>query len=192
MRDTIQKRQNEEHMLKIQCSARGYYNNAERIGKLAWLFCLISAASLIIPESVPLVCQLTIPVIADIAALLLSKKQDESVEKAALFRAYFDAYVLGINDRYKQYERDKIVGDAREYCGKHRKKSSVQITTTGFDTPPGVKDWYDLMGEREYQNDDEVVFECQKQNVWWEERLSKTRIRVLVAVSGILLLLIMY
>ena len=76
MRDTIQKRQNEEHMLKIQCSARGYYNNAERIGKLAWLFCLISAASLIIPESVPLVCQLTIPVIADIAALLLSKKQD--------------------------------------------------------------------------------------------------------------------
>jgi len=188
MREEILKRQNEDQMLKIQYSARGCYNRAEQLGNMAWVCCAISAVSLIIPESVPVGYQIIAPIIFDILALLLSKMQDDSVGQAAEFRAYFDAYVLGINDNYKQHERDRIIGDAIEYCEKHIKKSEVEIKNTGFDNPPGVRDWYDLKASKENTSSNEVIFECQKQNAWWDERLSKKRIKLLSALSAILLI----
>ena len=178
--EEIKARQNEIHMLKIQFSAKGYYNAAEKIGNLSWFCCVLSALTFLIPDSAGVACLLLAPIICDILAFFFSVSQNSLVLKAASFRRYFDAYVLDIDNNYSKHEIEKFRGDAEEYCLKHKRACDIQIANTGSDKPPGVRDWYDL--SKEY-SDQDVQFECQKQNAWWDERLSKAKVVLLISIT---------
>ena len=49
----IQSRQNEKKLLKIQYAARVCYNDAEKMNRFAWLFFLLAAFSVFIPDTLP-------------------------------------------------------------------------------------------------------------------------------------------
>ncbi len=171
-KETIQERQNEELMLKIQYVARAKYNSAEKQGNIAWVMCFASAATVFIPSSLPEMYLIMAPILCDVLALTASIGQNSLVKTAANYREYFDACVFDINDTpNKTYEND-----IKEYCMNHSRECDIQTNNTGLDTPPGVRNWYDLT---EVGPNDNAVFECQKQNAWWDEKLSKKRVALL-------------
>ena len=185
-REKIQTRQNEEGLLKIQFSARKMFNKAESNGNIAWILCFLSALAILIPSSAGLYVQTIIPLMCDALALVASLLQSNHILKAADYRAYFDSYVLDIEyNTYKINDRRQIHEDAEECCRKYANECAVQIKNTGFDDPPGVKDWYDLSDECA---DKDTQLECQRQNAWWDERLSKTRILILIVVSVLIII----
>ena len=67
---------------------------------------------------------------------------------------------------------------------KYAEECKVQITHTSRSNPPGVKDWYEF--SREY-TDSEVVFECQRQNQWWNKKLLAKRMVYYAIVCGVVI-----
>lgn len=185
-RELIKTRQNEEGLLKIQFYARKMFNKAESDGNIAWIMCFLSALAILIPSSAGLFTQTIIPIICDVLALVASLFQANHISKAADHRAYFDSYVLDIEyNHYTINDRRRIHEEAEECCRKYADECTIQIKNTGFDDPPGVKDWYELSGECA---DKDVQLECQSQNAWWDERLLKTRILILIVVSVLIII----
>lgn len=108
---------------------------------------------------------------------------------AASFRKYFDAYVLSIgSDAFDRDTKQTLFEKALKLERTHSEEARIQMTHTGRDNPPGVKDWYEL--PQNILPEDEP-YECQRQNCWWNDRLAKTRllysIIIFCAVFGILI-----
>lgn len=98
--------------------------------------------------------------------------------KAAMLRNYFDACVLGIKE--ENYTETDLRNINKIVCSTVSKKTierDIQITHTGRDNPPGVKDWYEF--SKEFPGN-EAVFECQRQNGCWNDDLCKRRIYITV------------
>ena len=162
----IKIRQNEDAALDVQYAARYYYNRAEIFNFLAWLFCMLSLLSVLIPHTASSAVVYGIPVIVDIVFALISMCFNKYVELGANIRAAFDDYVLGFTDKITMSQK------LREYVLKAVEKNPIQAEihkrNTGKDIPPGVRDWYNTNSEKDGID---AVFVCQKENVWWEKKM---------------------
>lgn len=170
----IQKRQNDPTFLKIQYAARVCFNAAERYNYLTWFACIISALSIFFPTSWNIFVLHGIPFTLDIAAAAFYKSTQANVHWGARLRNYFDANVIGINPKqFSQTEEQQIIEKAETIFSKHSHDGHIQIRNTAHDIPPGVKDWYEFSKPLNAVN---AQFECQKQNIWWDQELSKYKI----------------
>ena len=107
--EIINNRQNEEQYLKIQYAARRLFNEAEKINYLSWIFCLLSALMIFVPDNTIKIISIGIPILLDIFALISNFIFTNKLQSAANLRNYFDAEVLVINeDEYTQLEKQKI------------------------------------------------------------------------------------
>lgn len=190
--DEIQSRQNGEKLLKIQYTAREYYNFAENLNHFAWLLCLLSAFSIFLPDNCPEIISYGIPFAADIAAFFLVLLVNHKVKTAANLRSYFDSYVLDIStNQFTKIEIRKLREIAKKEYSKNPQKAVVQISNTGKDSPPGVHEWYvfaepciGIMAQ----------FECQRQNSWWNSKMLRKRLVatictfVIIVIAFLLLL----
>lgn len=189
----IQSRQNDEKLLKIQYAARENYNFAEKLNHFAWLLCLVSAFSIFLPDNCSKIASYGIPFVADIAALFLILLVNHKVKTAANLRRYFDSYVLDIfPNQFAETELRKLKEVAEKEYSRNPQKAKVQMANTGKDSPPGVHEWYvfaepfiGIMAQ----------FECQRQNTWWNSKMSHHRLTasicavVLVGICFLLLLI---
>lgn len=165
---SITKRQNKLCMLKVQYAARVCYNNAEKLNYIVWLFCLVSAFSVFLPESLPYHLSFVVPFVADIAAWVLMNIVNRNVVKAAELRKYFDAYSIDIAiNEFSEAEKRKLIELAEDKYSKNLKQAELQIKNTGSDYPPGVYDWYKFSTKYEGLK---AKFECQCQNTWWDKK----------------------
>lgn len=186
-RDVIQTLQNSNDMLNCQYSARFHFNLAESFGYWAFAASILSAFCIFLPESDNIFI-IAIPIFIDVIALIIQWCAGKAHRIAAKLRNYFDAVVLGINEKDNSLEDVRFIKETIfKTISKHHAESIEQINNTGCDTPPGVKDWYDLSFNTDSTN---AVFECQKQNFWWTEKL--TRIRLLINTVILLILLISF
>ena len=174
-KEGILNKQNEERLLKIQYASRRHYNEAEFTNCVCWALCAISASFALVPNPEPVkLWLLVIPVLLEVAAFVSNIVMNNKVEKASSFRGYFDAYVLSIEPNSLDKGETASVNERVESVyRKHIGESTIQISHNGHDIPPGVKDWYEF---NEKISDDDAVFECQRQNSWWNNKLSKKRI----------------
>lgn len=173
-------------MLKVQYAARCYYNLAERQNTIVWFFCLISAFSVFLPDTLPCYLSIAVPFIADIIAWILMLLVTKNVEQGAELREFFDAYSLNINtDQFSEEKKRQLLESAKKQCSKKPKEAEIQMRNTGSDNPPGVYDWYlfskDIDGL-------EAQFECQRQNTWWDKKLTSIRYTVSIITCIILTL----
>lgn len=179
--------QNEDAFLKCQFSARYYYNRAEYMNYFVWLSCIAAALTIFIPDTNNWIL-LGLPLLFDVAGCIFEKLLDINVTTAARLRNYFDAYVLDINkSRYSDEDIRGIKEIVDKIASKHSKECSIQISHTGNDSPPGVRNWYEFSHEF---SDTDVQFECQRQNCWWNKQVSKRRIAIYIVISVILLAMI--
>lgn len=178
----IVERQNKPFMLKAQYAARHCYNLAEKQNYFVWLFCLISAFSIFLPDGLPGYLSLVVPFSGDIIAWVLMILVNKNVQKAADLRKYFDAYSIDINvDQYSEFEKRRLAEIAGKAYSKNSEVAELQMKNTGNDNPPGVHDWY--MFSKQYDGL-EAKFECQRQNTWWDKELFPIKYAVTLIVLG--------
>lgn len=181
--EEITRRQNDEGMLKCQYAARKYYNCAEIASYISWILALIGAVIVFVPNSVG-VGLLVIPVIIDIITLILQHLVEQNVKNGAQMRNFFDARVLGICNSYSSSEERDIWEKANTIVNADKDAFSYQCTHSGKDSPPGLKDWY--VFTKTYSTPEGAVFECQKQNFWWTDKLYKSRIIFYIFIGAVL------
>ena len=177
----IQKRQNEAKYLKIQYAARVCFNAAENYNYFAWLACIASAFSIFFPGTWHIFIINGIPFVLDFLAALFYVLTQNNVYWGACLRKYFDANVLGINpSQFSKSEEQNLFERAESIFMAHPHDGLTQIRNTGHDVPPGVKDWYEFATPL---NAVDAQFECQKQNIWWDEKMSRRKITITIFVG---------
>lgn len=103
------------------------------------------------------------------------------VKWGAKLRKYFDAYVLDIcADQFSETEIKRILEKSKNEFLKFPEAGQIQITNTGHDDPPGVRDWYEFS---EFLDGVNAKFECQRQNIWWNRKMSKKRILTILCMG---------
>lgn len=172
----IIERQNKPFILKVQYAARYCYNLAEKQNYFVWLFCLISAFSIFLPDGLPGYLSFAVPFATDIIAWVLMVLVNKNVQKAADLRKYFDAYSMDIGlDQYSEAKKRQLAQISEKCYSMNPKNAELQLSNTGSATPPGVHDWY--MFSKQYDGL-EAKFECQRQNTWWDKELFLIRFAV--------------
>lgn len=184
--EEILRKQNDEGMLKCQYAARTYYNRAEVESYISWILSLIAAAFIFIQDTTGVIL-LIISIIIDIVTLILQYLVDRNVKNGAQMRNFFDAKVLGTCNSYSPSEEHGIWEKANTIVNAKNNAFAYQSTHNGKNTPPGLKDWY--VFSKTYSTPEEAVFECQKQNFWWTDKLYKRRILIYIAVATIFLVI---
>ena len=179
-KNKIQKLQNTNDMLNCQYAARFYFNHAEIMGYLAFIISCFSALCIFLPDTNSMLI-ISLPIIIDIISFVIQFSFDCIQKKAARLRNYFDAVVLGINEKSFSPEDVKTIKESTLHAiNKNPQKYQLQIHNTGSDTPPGVKNWYDLSFKENSKTN--AVFECQKQNYIWTDKLSHKRLLITCGV----------
>lgn len=173
--NAIKKRQNEDRMLHYQCASRIYYNRAETQNKLVWVCCLISWLTIFLPDSSTWgMLFIAVPFFMDIIAMILNWRMTANVSSASILRKYFDAYVLGFNmDQFTKPEVQELKELSIKALKLHPEKSKQQMANTGHNNPPGVRNWYEFSWPLKEQD---TIYECQKQNSWWNKKMMHERI----------------
>ena len=190
LQETIDKRQNSTEMLKCQFAARHYYNTAENCSTAAFVCSIISLLFIFAPEGTSSsfsAAILLVPLVFDASSLICYWRMGAYVSSAALLRNYFDEIVLGIKtSTYTDSAIRKVKSLIIDAAENNNEACEEQISNTGRDNPPGVKNWYEF--SHQYA-DSEVIFECQKQNCWWNNKLCHRRLVLyaIILISGILL-----
>lgn len=190
LQEIINKRQNSNKMLKCQFAARYYYNSAESFSTVAYICSIISLLFILAPESSSSLYSATIFLISlgfDAASLICYWRMGVSVSSAAFLRNYFDEEVLGIKtSAYTGSAVRKVNTLIVNVVEKNKAECEIQLSNTGRDSPPGVKNWYVFTHQ---YTDSEVIFECQKQNCWWNNELCRRRLfrHGTFLISGLLL-----
>lgn len=175
----IQNRQNEDLLLKCQYVARYYYNKAELSNLLSWIAVLISTLCVFLPDTDNYFF-LAIPLIADAFAFFFSCQMNTSVDKGAKLRQYFDAYVLNLEySTYTDFQKSAIKEIIAKVTNTHKEDCQVQIRNTGHDNPPGVRDWYEFNCDF---SDEDVLYECQTQNCWWDKKMCSLRMYMYIII----------
>ena len=178
----VQEKQNRINFLKIQYAARVCFNDAEMYNCIAWGACIISAFSIFLPNDLNTSVVNGIPFAFDFIAVIFYAMACKSVSWGARFRKYFDANVIDIKpNQFSKDERQSITEKAESIFSTHPKDGVIQIGNTSHNTPPGVKDWYEFSMPLDGID---AQFECQRQNIWWNEKISKLKIPM-VLFAGI-------
>lgn len=185
--ERIQRRQNEDGMLRTQAAAKSYFNRAEIQNIIAFVISAISVFTMLMTKSENQIWNFLVtcaPGICGVIAYLFYTQMVRNVKRAAILRNYFDAYVLEVgNLPTTDNERRRIADLVRKVNKGSGNKTNIQIHNTGRDDPPGVKNWYEF--SKKYP-DERAVYECQRQNIWW----SKELINKAMIVNGTVILLV--
>ena len=169
----IQERQNEEYSLQTQYAARVCFNAAERLNRYVWIACIISAFSVFLPSTWPEYVLYGIPFVFDLVAAFFTYLASQKVILASDLRKAFDSYVLDFGtDQRAESDHYRLKEKVIKICSKDPVKTASQISRSGKDSSPGVRDWYVFSDPI-----DGIIaqFECQRQNAWWNTKLSPIR-----------------
>ena len=162
---SIKKRQNEEMLLKVQYAARYKYNFAELLNKICfWLS--FSPLFFLLPFIAKIEKIAAATLIIDVVILILSFCVRKLVMEAATLRKYFDNCVFGFGN--EDVNTSRVEETALQIFNKRLVTSTIQINNTAQDTPPGVKDWYDIS---EDVSEEETIYKCQCENGWWTQKM---------------------
>ena len=190
----IEKRQNEDRMLRYQYASRRYFNRAEKLNDLVWVMCIISWLVIFLPD-IPNteILVIVISAFADTVAVIFSGIMANYIASASSLRRYFDAYVLGINiEQFDAPQVQKLEELSLKAINDSPDIAKVEMANTGHDKPNGVRNWYEFTRPL---SEEDAVYECQKLNGWWNkkmsgERIKYTVIRLIIFISLAILLLI--
>ena len=163
--------QNEPKILKLLFLQREKYNNAECYWRYKWIasWTLLGVnifATVVIIKSSDLYIVFDAIIIIIIAVFeCLSKKNHEIGAKT---KQYIDDVLFNFKNGIILDSKDDILEFATECCERYEKDYKIQIENTGSDCPPGLKNWYNVIDS---VDTNEIIFECQKENSWWQKKL---------------------
>lgn len=183
-------RQNMDQNLKIQYGARTFYNYAEVMCIIAWIVSIISVV-MDVYVSDELSIKNFVIAICSVVTVLLQIGVKKYTKYAAAFRMYFDYELFGwSNETYHGFKKEDLFEKAEDIVRIRKQKSSIRMKNTGKDSPRGVRDWYDNIESLEDGND--LINECQQQNMWWTRKLSRVQDHIFTMVFIIILVVLAF
>lgn len=180
-------KQNENQFIELLFLQRRSYYAAENWNRALWgitiLSAVIASVSIFnISDSLKVLVSSIMILFAWIAHNQLKKK----IMIGAYAKELFDRslYAQTIKCSNWEVKPDEIREIAHCTRLKHSKEYNVAFANSGEDKPRGLKDWYTSSTN---ENRNESIFECQKENIWWDKKLSTNYKNVvgLLALIGI-------
>ena len=178
MQDRIIQRQNSDEMLRCQYAARYYFNRGERILAAVVILSIINVLFASFPAIDNTCLQWIVrivPIVLDMCTVFILLWLKRTVQNAAELRNYFDETVLSIDAHSFSYDKRTLRTLIDRAIRKSEKEAHAQIINNTHANPPGVRDWYGFA--KEY-SDEEAVFECQRQNQWWNTKMLHRRLAI--------------
>lgn len=178
-------RQNDIEILDMLFLQRKMYDSAKIYWRLGWCIAITLAMVNIVCQILDIDSDIIILVVAamDLGIILFEFLADRSQKIGAVTKGYIDDILFGMNNTYDEYSLSRIRELVIIYKGKYPKQYQVQINNTGKDDPPGIRDWY-IVAQGDNKNI--IVYKCQKQNVWWNGKLSRLYLYTLISIIGFL------
>jgi len=186
--------QNSELILKLLYSQRVNYNRAgvlNNINKVLILSNLIlNFILMLIPNDY---ISLTI-LLLSLVTILIESKIKSSIRIGAATKEYIDQslFKLSPSSKIDGYTLQELREFANKEVANTHNDYIVQISNTGNDIPPGVKDWY---MNNEFKKEDELILDCQFQNNWWTKKLYESYLKIstiIYTIIGLITVLIIY
>lgn len=176
--DKIFIRQNDEDILELLFAQRISYNKAEKLNTIGWCLTLI----LLLLES----CKKWIPIVENnllvvnavlvVVIFLVDLKTSDMIKKGSKIKNLIDCSLFGFP---MEKDTEKLVDYSISLKLKYPKHYKEQINHSGDGTIKGVKDWYTRYSS---ENHNYVILNCQKENVWWNEKLVTFYKKLLIAI----------
>lgn len=188
MQNNISIKQNEEKMLKVQFAARIFYNKAENLSYLAFIISFLLMFVIFIPDEFSVWLTKILPFFIQVLCFVIIYIRDKYIIKASNLRNYFDYYVLNIKSSNFSNSRVREINEIAEENYKSRNDEfEIQSQNNGESKQPGVLDWYII---KEENNQIDAIYECQKQNIWWNSKMEKFRFKLYSRVLIFLILVL--
>lgn len=184
MTDIIFDRQNDEDILELLFAQRISYDRAELYNRIGWIMTILLLAQEICKPFIPDLEDYSMGICAILAIIIyiVDSKRRGYIEKGAKLKNLIDCILFEYP--IDKGEKEKNVDYALELKSKNEDKYHLQTTHDGNDIVKGVKNWYTLCNS---ENHNEVILNCQKQNLWWNEELVKYYKRVLILCLTLIL-----
>lgn len=182
--------QNSEENLMLNYSQRVHYNRAEKLNFINWIVVFLNIIlTFFNPKNPQLTNMQTISIFfLSIAELSLVYLVDKNVSIGASTKELLDRnlYSFPIDSKIGSYSENELynIAIALSKNPKNKEDYQTQITHTGNDTPPGVKDWYTYKPTQNYNS---CILNCQQENIYWSNYLSIKHLRVVILALLILL-----
>lgn len=167
----ISNEQNGEDILMFQFLQRKSYDRAELLNWISWMPAILSIFGLMITYIYPsssYSIRISLAVVSWIT-MPISWGYKKTIDIGAAAKSYIDYQLYGFSmcDNHSRIGIAELKNLAVKK--KKHKEYSVQISNTGRDNPSGVRDWYNVV---ESESVEEIIFSCQKENLWWNKELS--------------------
>lgn len=176
------KKQNEKDMLDILYSQRFYYNRVNCLENLSVVLTLFICIFDFFEIKNSIIKIIVNGFMVGVNALLLCFIKKDIV-KGANLKKYFDYNLFGFSGITKDFEKE-CKGFIYDVLSKKRKDYNHQVNNNGKSKPPGLKDWYFDEGK---SGEVEVIKSMQKQNLYWDKKISK----IYLSFIGVTLILLL-
>lgn len=190
----IYTKQNEEYILMLQYSQRKHYDMAENIQYCIWIFMILNIIinnNVIIGNLLGSNIVKIIGSVLTVLYILLKLEINKNIEIGAYTKEFIDCtlFDFDIKKNLKKFTKEQLSEFA--VCKKKKNSSDYlcQINNTGKDEPRGVKNWYENREQMDMKN---AVYGCQKENIWWDQRLSKIYMYIFIVISVLVIVSILF
>ena len=178
--------QNQEKFLELLFLQRKCYSIAKRDRMISWG--MVASGVIIVLISYffkETKCLWQFGFVMSWLSLFFDGQYKKYIRIASASQAYIDDMLFGfeVKSEYHGFRKAEIYSITQKFKEKYRQSFKLQTQNTGTDSPPGVLDWYTAT---ECEEDNEVIFSCQKQNFWWNHELSEEYVKKIAVFIGIL------
>jgi len=184
MRDVIFKRQNNEDILDLLYSQKVSYDKAEIYNRIGWgmtaMLMILTVGKLFIPSwEQPFNM---IELIIAVGVFVVDYKTKILINWGAETKGLIDSILFD----FPIQNKEKLIEYAIKIKNKNKDDYELKTTHRGDDNIRGVRDWYT---EYSSNNHYKVILNCQKENVWWNEKLVNYYKKIIGIFIGISILL---
>lgn len=180
-------KQNGDQFIELLFLQRRSYNEAGNWNRSLWVIAILSA---FIGSNSVLNLSDSMRVIFTSILILLAWVAHNQLKKKIMIGAYtkelFDRSLYGQTIKCRNWEikPDEIRETAYNLRLKHSKDFNVALVNSGEDIPRGLKDWYTRSTK---ENHNETIFECQRENIWWDKKIA-TNYKIVVWLLGLVVI----
>lgn len=185
----IYTKQNKEYILMLQYSQRKHYDMAENIQYLIWIFMIINIIinnHVVVNNFLGTNIVKIISFVLTVSYIFLRLQINKNIEIGAYTKEVIDCTLFDcdIKKNLKKFTEVQLNEFAVRKKNKNKNEYLCQINNTGKDEPRGVKNWYE---DRQQMDINSAVYGCQKENIWWDERLSKIYMGLFAFISLVII-----
>lgn len=185
----VYKEQNEKDILDLLFLQRQNYMQAKKLQLFSWLIILVGVAVVLIGYYYPVYQLSWIGAVVSYFSRIVDRVIQKRVKIAAGAQAYTDdkLFGFGVKNSYGDIRRSEFATYAFKIKERKREAYLIQIMNNGTNMPRGLRDWYTVT---KHDDENRVIFECQKENCTWNAELSKKFLKVISVLAIVVTIMV--